>query len=179
MIQAKQVAGAIRADGTAPFTGNQSLGGFKLTNVATPVASGDAARKDSADLKTLMFGQWQQLQASALTAARFVLPGGGSNANTNENLSVVLAPAAGTLTGLYVFHGVAMTTDSITYTLRVNGVDSSIVVAMAAAQTAGNILGQSVAVNAGDRVTIKSVQSSTEAKTTLASGLSLLWRSAG
>lgn len=36
----------IKKDGSVAFTGDQSVGGFKLTNVATPVAGTDAANKD-------------------------------------------------------------------------------------------------------------------------------------
>lgn len=35
----------IKADGTRAFTGDQSMGGFKLTNLADPTAAGDAVSK--------------------------------------------------------------------------------------------------------------------------------------
>ena len=40
----------IRKDGTTPFTGDQSMGGFKLTNLATPTQDSDAATKQYVDL---------------------------------------------------------------------------------------------------------------------------------
>ena len=40
----------IQADGGQIFTGPQSMGGFRLVNVATPVAGDDAATKDYVDL---------------------------------------------------------------------------------------------------------------------------------
>lgn len=39
----------IEADGGAPFTADQSMGGFKLTNLAAPTAGGDAANKAYVD----------------------------------------------------------------------------------------------------------------------------------
>jgi hypothetical protein len=131
MIAPKQVSGVILADGSVPFTGNQSFGGFRATNMADPVSSDQGATKNFADQKTLAFGQWQQLQAANSATNRFVLPGGGNNSNATEALSVIIAPAAGFLTGMYVFFGVAMTTCTTTFTVRVNGVNSSIVVALA------------------------------------------------
>ena len=41
----------IQSDGSVEFTGAQSMGGFKLTNVGPPTVSGDAARLN--DLATL------------------------------------------------------------------------------------------------------------------------------
>ena len=40
----------IRKDGTIPFTGDQSMGGFKLTNLAAPTKDSDAATKQYVDL---------------------------------------------------------------------------------------------------------------------------------
>jgi hypothetical protein len=39
----------IQADGGQAFTANQSMGGFKLTNLGTPTVSTDAATKDYVD----------------------------------------------------------------------------------------------------------------------------------
>lgn len=49
-IRAKQVdVDIIIANGTHPFTADQSMGGFKLTNLADPVAATDAANKRYVD----------------------------------------------------------------------------------------------------------------------------------
>lgn len=39
-----------KSDGTRAFTGDQSMGGFKLTNLAAPVSANDAARKADVDV---------------------------------------------------------------------------------------------------------------------------------
>ena len=39
----------IKADGTRAFTGDQAMGGNKVTGLGAPTASGDAARKDEVD----------------------------------------------------------------------------------------------------------------------------------
>lgn len=44
-------AGYIKADGSRAFTGNQSMGSNKLTNLAAPTSGSDAARKSDVDLK--------------------------------------------------------------------------------------------------------------------------------
>lgn len=42
-------AGLVRSDGTVPFTGNQSMGGNRLTNLGDAVAAGDAIPKSQFD----------------------------------------------------------------------------------------------------------------------------------
>ena len=46
---AKLEEAVVQADGGQAFTADQSMGGFKLTNVAAPVAGGDAANKTYVD----------------------------------------------------------------------------------------------------------------------------------
>jgi phage-related tail fiber protein len=63
----------IIAAGTNPFTADQSIGGFKLTNVATPIAGGDAANKAYVDATA----QGLDVKASvrAATTANITLSG--------------------------------------------------------------------------------------------------------
>ena len=48
-VAAASPSGYIKADGTVPFTADQSMGGFKLTNVATPTSGTDAVNKNYVD----------------------------------------------------------------------------------------------------------------------------------
>ena len=48
-VAAATPSGYIKADGTVPFTAAQSMGGFKLTNVATPTSGTDAVNKNYVD----------------------------------------------------------------------------------------------------------------------------------
>lgn len=45
----KLAEAVVQADGGQAFTGNQSMGGFKLTSLGTPVSAGDAANKSYVD----------------------------------------------------------------------------------------------------------------------------------
>jgi len=51
-VPAGSISGVIYADGSVAFTADQSMGGFKLTNLAAPVSNGDAATKLYVDTST-------------------------------------------------------------------------------------------------------------------------------
>jgi hypothetical protein len=160
--------------------GEPEHGGNAHTNVGTPVASTDEANKAYYDNKGQAFGQWQQQSAPATTSARFMFPGAGNVAPTpTENLSVIIAPCDGVLRALYVFHGgTLLTTDSITYTVRVNATtDTALVATVAANTSSASIAGQSVPVKAGDRITIRMGQSGTQVQANLDVAASVLWSS--
>jgi hypothetical protein len=72
----------------------------------------------------------------------------------------IVAGASAYLT-LQVVSSVALGTDSLTFTLRKNGVDTALVAVLAAGATQVIAAG-SVSVVAGDRISIKLVQSGTE-----------------
>ena len=78
---AKVASDVIVAAGTNAFTADQSIGGFKLTNVGTPTANGDAANKSYVD--TLVNGlDWKASVRAATTVA-------GTLATSFENLDVI------------------------------------------------------------------------------------------
>lgn len=63
----------VKKDGSTPFTGNQSMGGFKLTNLGTPTQDSDAATKQYVDLAVQ--GLDAKLSVVAATTANLTLAG--------------------------------------------------------------------------------------------------------
>ena len=73
----------LRKDGTTPFEGDQSMGGFKLTNLGTPTQDSDAATKQYVDLAV----QGLDLKASTKVATTGDITLSG--AQTIDGVSVV------------------------------------------------------------------------------------------
>lgn len=63
----------VKADGTEPFSNNQSMGGFRLTDVGAPLMGSDATNKDYVD--NLILGLSWKTAARAATTANIVLSG--------------------------------------------------------------------------------------------------------
>ena len=129
----------------------------------------------------LLFAEWACISAPAIAAtARFPIPYATSTAPSGaaEAAGIVLSPVQGTITDLYVRHGTALTTDSITYTVRVNAVDTAATLVIAATTTTGHLNGLNIPFNAGDIVTVKMVQSGTQAQASLFATISCAYRPA-
>jgi hypothetical protein len=60
---------------------------------------------------------------------------------------------------LYIYHNVACTTASVTYTIRVNGVDTSITKVIPNGSTTASILTASASIAAGDRISLSAKMS--------------------
>jgi hypothetical protein len=86
----------------------------------------------------------------------------GAASITVEARSQLTYSSACTLNKLYVTHIVA-NVDTFQYTVRINGVDTGITCQMASNGTSANNTANSAAVSAGDKVSLKTVQSSTTA----------------
>ncbi len=86
---------------------------------------------------------------------------GGAAPNATENSRVVVMPCAGTLKNFYVRIGAAQSSGgTMVFTLRKNAADTAITVTFANADgsnTTKSDTANSVAVNAGDTITIKGV----------------------
>lgn len=105
---------------------------------------------------------WQQFGSNATTLVRYLQVSSTTTGN-NESLGRVLVMYSTTLVRLDVrVTGTPFTTDSCTFTLRKNGVDTALTVALGVGATAVNITG-SVSVAPGDILTMKAVQSGSEA----------------
>lgn len=155
-------------DGTNAWGANQSMGSHKLTSVTDPTAAQDAATKNYVDSKQLLFWSWRGVGAQATTSTCWVPVSGNFSPSTAERRTWVVAPFAGTLLGMYVIHNPSFTdADTFAYTVQINSVDTSITATMASNGTAVNDTAHSAAFVAGDKIGIKTVQSSTTAQTQL------------
>lgn len=99
---------------------------------------------------------------------------GQSAPDATEDDVLVIVPVAGEVGSLRVFLTIAPGSGkSRTFTLRKNGADTALVVAIADANTAGADVSNSVTVAAGDRLTLKATSSGTPAASKAAFGMVL------
>ena len=111
----------------------------------------------------ITFGRWASLGASATTSDRWLQDGASlTNPTASERNGTVVADEAGTFTSFRIHHDVALSTDSVTYTVRINQANTAAAITVNSGATSGTWTG-SVAYAAGDRISIKMVQSGTEA----------------
>ena len=92
---------------------------------------------------------------------RFLNPGYGNSSTAPTTAISITAPRAGTLRNLFVRHHSATSSASmVTYTVQVNGVDTTVTAALAAnaVATASNTV-NTIVVAQGDRITVKVTKS--------------------
>lgn len=104
---------------------------------------------------------WNQLSSASGLGTKY-LPPYEIAPDAAEYFQIVAG--VGTYTRITVVASVAFTTDTFTYTVRKNGVDTGLTVTLAASATSATGTG-SVSVVDGDRISIKVVQSGSEVKT--------------
>lgn len=94
--------GDIKSDGTVPFAANESMGGFKLTNVGTPTVGTDAANKAYVDAGDIPEG-WKLTgtDVSLATSTSKVIVGGlptiakfGVRGDNAADITVLIRAAA-------------------------------------------------------------------------------------
>lgn len=95
-------ADVIKKDGSVAFTGDQSMGSFKLTNLAAPVSDNDAARK--VDVDAASAGMLPKAPVDLATTGNITLSGEQTIDGTLTSASRVLVQAQSDLTenGIYV-----------------------------------------------------------------------------
>ena len=92
---------------------------------------------------------------------RFLDPGYGNNSTSPTNAISIIAPRGGKLRNLFVRHHAATSSaNTVTYTVQVNGVDTTLIVTLAAnvISTMSNV-SNVIAVAQGDRITLKVTKS--------------------
>lgn len=92
---------------------------------------------------------------------RYLDPGYGNSSTSATAAISVISPRAGTLRNMFVrHHGLTNSPNTVTYTVQINGVDTTLTTALAAnsAGVASNVV-NTVAVAQGDRITIKVTKS--------------------
>ena len=152
------ITGATGPTGATGATGRGATGVSGGVGATGPVgATGATGARDyrwaSSSIPNSVSAQYLQNDQGALT--------------TTEGLGALLAVGSN-LQAIYVkVAGTAMTTADITFTVRINGVDSALACTLTHGQTVASLTGQSVAVSSGDRLTIKSVESSGEANSAI------------
>ena len=82
----KLAEAVVQADGGQAFTGNQSMGGFKLTSLGTPVSAGDAANKSYVDAVAVGLRDFKDSVRVATTGSITL-----SGTQTIDGVSVVAA----------------------------------------------------------------------------------------
>ena len=155
-----------------------SFGSQLASSLADPVSAQDAETKNHADSRLQTLAGWSMLSAPATTSVRFVDFNNVRDVpQPAETSSVVVVPFACTVVAMYTFHFTPLTPDTLTYTLRKNGVDTTVTYTVAGGGTSQSITGQALSVAAGDRLSMKVVQSSTTAQAALGSITTLAFKS--
>ena len=93
--------------------------------------------------------------------SRFLDPGYGNNSTSPNAALSIIATRGGTLRNLFVrHHSTTSSSNTVTYTVQVNGADTAITVTLAAnaVATAGNVA-NTILITQGDRITIKVTKS--------------------
>jgi len=108
------------------------------------------------------------------TTPRFMWPWADNDAWVGVE-QVILVPVAGTLSKLRVRHDTIATDVNTAFTVRKNGIDTALTCTIAAAGQAASDTTNSVAVAAGDRVSVKIVNSGVTATTATGPRASMLF----
>lgn len=136
----------------------------KITGLANPVSAQDAETKAYGDTRLNILAAWSALSAPATASVRFLdFNNPRDTPQAAAASSQVVMPISGTIVAGYSQQNAVLSTDTVTVTIQKGGVDTAVTWTIAANTATGNVTGVSVAFNAGDFLSCKVVQSSTQA----------------
>lgn len=157
VIGGSGAAGAVGATGPAGATGASGVVG--ATGAAGPTGATGAGGASGVPRTSF---SWQATNATSTTAARFLQAQGAVLSSEQGRYHV---PGPTTIIRILLnILGTPYVTDNVTATLRKNGVDTALVATLTATSLSVSSTG-SISVVAGDVLTMKIVQSGTEATT--------------
>jgi hypothetical protein len=126
------------------------------TSVAGFQSAADKVKTDDISRTTM---SWGNTSVSSTATTRYLTPGWGDNIAPVSPIQF-RAPKAGTLRNLYIRHNSpAGNGNNIVYTVRVNGVATSLTVTLACNSSDANDTAHTVAVAQGDRLDIEVTKS--------------------
>ena len=143
---------------------------------ANPTQPDQPTTLDYLNRKLLMRAGWGAGAAAAIAATRFLPFMSNTTAPlTTEVSSFFGMPIAGAVVRMYVNVVTPLATDTVTFTLRKNGVNTAAVVVLPAATAQVSLLGQNIAFVAGDLLSVAIAQSSNEAQANWSCAVSLAY----
>ncbi len=167
----------LRADGTGTLTIQNSAvtiaddGTVTGALVGTPATSTEIANKSYVDNRVIPLARWGMAGSPATTSARF-MPNVDSSAPVNGAASMAtvgyyVAPVNMTVTSITASYANAVqVTDSLTFTLFVDGVASALTVTITPSVAAATGTHAGIAVNQAQMLSMQVVQSGSAASTT-------------
>lgn len=168
------VGGTLGVTGATTLSGNTTVGGTlgvtltltctngidvtndKIVNLADGTISSDAANYGQLLAVAARLGSviaFTYADEAAQGQTYYLSPGADASA---EDMYWI-APVAGVVDKLFVYHDTASATCSATYTVRKNAADQAVTCTVASTQQSGSDTSNSFSVAAGDRITIKVV----------------------
>jgi|GEM_PF-2548525 len=131
---------------------------------ANPSSSSQAVTEDYQDRKLFVLGGWGCLAAPAVTSLRFLDFANNRDVSQAELSSFVAMPVSGTITKLQISCGTALTTDTVGFTIRINGTTTAVSVSLPPSTSTVLTTGLSLSFNAGDRISMAVQQTGTQAQ---------------
>jgi len=149
----------------------------KFTGLAAGTTAGDSVRYEQFTGSAHMLYGWGDAAAPGANADRFCTWGSsGATISATENISQFCAPFAFTTTGILNWQNAAMATNTITYTMRIAGVDTANTCVLNVGSTTVLATGFSVAVAQGDILTMKSRENGTETAVTAKPRVAIIYK---